>query len=190
MFVSFIWPLALISTEANATPAVPYGADRPLYQNYPGPNGWSIRVKCNATGAPDDCDVSAYKNGHSSHQIIKSPVRPGVHWLGNIAIMNFPCGTGCRNDMFFSPPNKLDSHELIAENAINLQRKLVVSVASNPLRIFKLFNGKWPIITLRLSTSFTQPEIEKISWNRNSLEVWYRGDAGDLRYASVMVPTK
>lgn len=188
MSASFLWLLALIPTGANATPVVPYGADQPTNQTYPGPNGWSIKVKCDATEKTDDCNVSAYKFGKHHHLIIKNSTLPGVHWFGNIAMMSFPCGTGCRNDVFFSPPDKIDAHELIAESAINSKRRLVVSVASNPLRIFKLFNNKNPIATLHLATSFTQPEIEKIGWRNEKLEVWYRDDTGKLKYSSISIP--
>lgn len=187
-FASLLLLLLVFPLVANAVPADPYGADGPTNRSYAGPNGWAIGVKCEGNGSDDDCEVSAFERGRFARLIIKSPVLPGVQWYGDIAMMRFPCGTGCRNDMFFSPPDKVDAHELIAENAIDSRRRFVVSVASNPLKVFKLFDSEEPLATLRLATSYSQPVVEKLQWRRNSLEVWYRGDGGELKRASVAIP--
>lgn len=79
--------------------------------------------------------------------------------------------------------------ELIDEDAIDVKRHLVVSVASNPIRIFRLFSGGHkPIATLRLDTNYSEPDIERMQWQIDRLVVWYRDDAGKLRRASVAIP--
>ncbi|MGF6301488.1 hypothetical protein OKW42_004841 [Paraburkholderia sp. WC7.3d] len=180
--------LPCLATVSYALPLAAYGPDKPVNDLHRGPAGWAISMKCKHNGASDDCVVSALKNGKPTQTIIKTSVRPGIQWYGDIAMMRFPCGTGCRNDMFFSPPNKVDGHELVAQDAIDIKRRLVVSVASNPLEVFRLFAGKAPVATLHLATSYTRPDVERLRWERDRLDVWYRDDSGALKRASVAIP--
>lgn len=182
--------LLLLTTTVMAVPKVPYGPDGPIDETYPGPEGWAIAVDCKGNGTEDDCQVQALNDGKPARLIAKSPVRPAVRWHADVAMMSFRCGTGCRNDMFFSPPDKIDGHELIAEGAIDSKRRLVVSVASNPLKVFRLFAGEAPVATLHLATSYTQPDVETLRWERDRLSVWYRDDSGALQRASVAIPRK
>jgi hypothetical protein len=188
-FVSSFLLFAVVGS-AYAAPAVPYGPDGPANHVYPGPNGWAVAVKCKDSGTDDDCEVSALENGRSTLSIFKGSVLPGVHWYSDIAMMSFPCGSGCRNDLFFSPPNKIDGHPLVAENAIDVRRRLVVSVESNPLKVYRLFDGSTPVATLHLNTAFTQPDVEQLRFERTRLLVWYRDDAGTMRRASVAIPSE
>jgi hypothetical protein len=104
-------------------------------------------------------------------------------------MMRFPCGSGCRNDMFFSPPNKIDEHELVAKDAINTKQRLVVSVEINPLRVYRLFSGKAPVAMLHLATSYiNDPAVNKLRWKRNRLYVWYRDDTGKVKRAFIDIP--
>jgi hypothetical protein len=180
--------LLLVASASNALPLLPYGPDGPINEVYRGPGGWALSVQCKHNGAPDDCVISATKDGRVTKVISKTSVLPGVQWYSDIAMMRFRCGSGCRRDLFFSPPDKIDGHELVAQDAINTKRRLVVSVASNPLRVFKLFGGKEPVATLRLATLHTQPDLESVRWERNRLDVWYRDDTGKLKRASVEIP--
>jgi hypothetical protein len=182
--------LLALATTSHALPLVPYGPDGPRDQVYPGPGGWAISVNCKHDSAPDDCVVSATKNGRIAKTIIKASVLPSVQWYSDIAMMRFPCGSGCQNDMFFSPPNKVDGHALVAEDAIDTKRRLVVSVESNPLKVYRLFAGSTPVATLRLATSYTQPEIERLQFEQKRLVVWYRDDNGALRKVATSIPER
>lgn len=149
-----------------------------------------MAVKCKGTGSNDDCQVSALKDGRSALSIFKGPVLPRVQWHSRIAMMSFPCGAGCRNDLFFSPPNKVDGHSLVDDDAIDTKRRLVVSVDSNPLKVYRLFDGSKPVATLPLDTTFPQPDVERLRFERTRLVAWYRDDAGTMRQASVSIPSR
>lgn len=181
--------LLIAVSIAHAASSAYHGPDKPVSEVYRGPDGWAISVRCKDDGSANDCIVAATQNGRSVKEIFSSSQLPGVQWHSDIAMITYPCGSSCRNDMFFSPPDKIDGGQLIDENTIDTRRRLVVSVATNPIGIYQLFTGRHkPIASLRLDTRYTQPDIEKMQWHNDRLVVWYRDDAGKSRQASITIP--
>jgi hypothetical protein len=155
---------------------------QPMIDHYPH-GAWIITVECSDSvsyGATQNCDVGASSNKNRMSLFKNSAARPSVEWHGDIAMLSYPCGTGCINDQFFKAPNHVDGYPLTV--ALDAKRLLVASLdRPGRVSIYRLFSRK-KLASAKLSqNSDISSMVENVTFRNHSAMITYVDELGEKK---------
>lgn len=102
---------------------------------------YQISSSCNESQKSDNCSIYLIEKGEKK-EIIEYPLPPSsIRLERDTFVIIFPCGTQCSATYFYAPGKGLSGPYPLVVN-YDLQSGLALSVAKNPVQIYRLFQSE------------------------------------------------